>query len=68
MDRFGAKIEELRNNKSVTGAEAAKALGIPQSRLRELEKGVRVPTEGQVNRMETYYSVGDGELASLLGQ
>ena len=66
MDRFGVKIEELRSKKSVTSAEAARALGIPQSRLRELEKGIRLPTDGQVHRMEAYYSMGDGELASLL--
>ncbi len=66
MNPFGQKIESLRKEKNVTSAEAAKALGIPQSRLRELEKGVRVPTEGQVARMKEYFGSNAGELESLI--
>ena len=66
MDDFGKKIEMLRTGKNVTSAQAAGILGIPQSRLRELEKGIRVPTEGQVKRMEDYYGVNPGGLSALL--
>ncbi len=51
---------------NATRAEAASILGIPQSRLREIEKGIRVPTEGQVKRMEDYYGVKPGDLSALI--
>ena len=51
---------------NATCAEAASILGIPQSRLREIEKGIRVPTEGQVKRMEDYYGVKPGDLSALI--
>lgn len=66
MNDFGQKIETLRMAQNATRAEAASILGIPQSRLREIEKGIRVPTEGQVKRMEDYYGVKPGDLSALI--
>lgn len=65
MESFGQKIETLRKEKNATSADAARALGIPQSRLRELEKGIRIPTESQVKRMESYFGTSTGGLWEL---
>ena len=65
MTAFGQELERLRGEKQVTTKEVARGVGIPQSRYRELEKGVRVPTEGQLQRLENYYGVASGSLAGL---
>lgn len=65
MTAFGQELERLRVEKQVTTKEVARGVGIPQSRYRELEKGVRVPSEGQIQRLENYYGVASGTLAGL---
>lgn len=65
MNEFGEKIESLRKDRSLTVKEVGKILGIPQSRLNELEWGVRIPTQGQIERLEKFFEVGRGELAAL---
>lgn len=65
MTAFGQELERLRGDKQVTTKEVARGVGIPQSRYRELEKGIRVPTDGQIQRLENYYGVASGTLAGL---
>lgn len=65
MSEFGSELRKLREKKNVTTKEVARAVGIPQSRYSELEKGIRVPTDGQVERLEKYYGVSGGDLADL---
>ena len=65
MTAFGRELERLRGEKQVTTIEVARGVGIPQSRYRELEKGIRVPTDGQIQRLENYYGVASGSLSGL---
>ena len=65
MNEFGEKIESLRKDRDLTVKEACAMIGIPQSRLNELEWGVRIPTAGQVERLETFFETNSGELAAL---
>lgn len=65
MNKFGERIESLRHECKLTLKQAAEALSIPQSRLSEIEKGVRIPTPGQVERMAGFYDVPADELAAL---
>ena len=66
MSTFGEKILTLRTQKSLTTKEVAQAVGIPQSRYSELEKGIRIPTDSQVTRLEEYFGLETGELASFV--
>jgi len=66
MSKFGEKILALRSEKNLSTKEIAQAVAIPQSRYSELEKGIRIPTEGQVERLESFFDVGSGGLASLV--
>ena len=63
MSEFGEKITSLREDRGLTVKEVCRQAGIPQSRLSELERGVRLPTDGQINALEQYYGVDSGELA-----
>jgi transcriptional regulator with XRE-family HTH domain len=45
--------------------EVCHQVGIPQSRLSELERGVRLPTTGQISSLEKYYEVDSGGLVAL---
>ena len=63
MSEFGEKIANLRVDRGLTVKEVCRQVGIPQSRLSELERGVRLPTDGQINTLEQYYEVDSGELA-----
>jgi transcriptional regulator with XRE-family HTH domain len=65
MNKFGEKIMNLRNQRNLTTKEIAQAVGIPQSRYSELEKGVRIPTDGQTGRIEAFFGLISGELAGL---
>jgi transcriptional regulator with XRE-family HTH domain len=65
MSEFGDKLLDLRMKQGLTVKEVCKQVGIPQSRLRELEKGVRLPTSGQIGRLATFYHVDSDELAAL---
>ena len=66
MSKFGDTLLNLRTQKQLGTREVAQAVCIPQSRYSELEKGVRIPTDTQVARMEEYFGIKKGELASFL--
>jgi len=61
MSEFGEKIKSLRTDRDLTVKEVCRQVGIPQSRLSELERGVRLPTPG----LEGYYNVDSGGLVEL---
>ncbi|MGD9240121.1 MAG: helix-turn-helix transcriptional regulator [Desulfobacterales bacterium] len=65
MSEFGEKLVKLRSESKLTLKEICQQAGIPPSRLVELERGVRVPTPGQIERLENFYKVNSGELADL---
>jgi transcriptional regulator with XRE-family HTH domain len=65
MSEFGEKIKSLRTKQDLTVKEVCRQVGIPQSRLSELERGVRLPTTGQINSLEKYYDVDSGGLDDL---
>ena len=62
MSEFGEKIKSLRTKRELTVKEVCRQVGIPQSRLSELERGVRLPTTGQISSLEKYYDVDSGGL------
>jgi transcriptional regulator with XRE-family HTH domain len=66
MNKFGEKILSLRTEKNLSTKEVGQAVAIPQSRYSELEKWIRIPTEGQIQRIEKFYTVTEGELSSLI--
>lgn len=66
MNPFGDKLMRLRAQRQLSTKAMAQATGIPQSRYSELEKGVRLPTEGQAARIEAFFGLAAGELAGLL--
>lgn len=63
MSEFGDKLTSLRTARGLTVKEVCKQVGIPQSRLNELEWGVRIPTPGQIKRLEQFFEVDSEELA-----
>ena len=65
MSDFGEKLIELRKKSKLSLKEICKQAGIPPSRLVELEKGVRIPTSGQIEHLEKFYGVNSGGLAEL---
>jgi transcriptional regulator with XRE-family HTH domain len=65
MSVFGEKVADLRKQRSLTVKEVCRQVGIPQSRLSELERGIRIPTSGQIDRLEKYFEVDTGALAQL---
>lgn len=65
MSQFGEKIISLRTDRGLTVKEVCQQAGIPQSRLSELERGVRLPTPGQISSLEKYYQLESGGLADL---
>jgi transcriptional regulator with XRE-family HTH domain len=65
MSDFGEKLIELRNKSTLSLKEICKQVGIPPSRLVELERGVRIPTQGQIEHLEKFYGVNSGGLAEL---
>jgi transcriptional regulator with XRE-family HTH domain len=66
MNKFGEKILNLRTEKTLTTKDVGQAIAIPHSRYSELEKGIRIPTQGQVERLEKFYDVADGALSGLI--
>lgn len=68
MSAFGEKVADLRKQRSLTIKEVCRQVGIPQSRLSELERGVRIPTPGQIDRLEKYFEVNTGALAELANE
>ena len=65
MSQFGEKIISLRTDRGLTVKEVCQQAGIPQSRLSELERGVRLPTSGQISSLEKYYQIESGALAGV---
>lgn len=65
MSEFGEKIKSLRTERGLTVKEVCRQVGIPPSRLSELERGVRLPTPGQTSSLEKYYDVDSGGLVEL---
>jgi transcriptional regulator with XRE-family HTH domain len=65
MSEFGAKLINLRTERGLSTKEACQKVGIPQSRLSELERGVRIPTSGQITQLENFYETGSDKLADL---
>ena len=65
MSEFGEKLIKLRTERSLSTKDACQKAGIPQSRLSELERGVRIPTPGQITRLENLYETGPDELSGL---
>ena len=65
MSEFGEKLINLRTEHGLSVKEACQRVGIPQSRLSELERGVRIPTPGQIERLGNFYKTGADELDEL---
>ncbi len=65
MNEVGAKLLEIRTERQLTVNEVCKQAGIPPSRLVEIERGVRLATSGQIERLEKFYEVEEGEIAAL---
>ena len=65
MNEFGDKLISLRSASGLTAKEVCKQVHIPQSRLNELEWGVRIPTPGQIESLENFFGVDSGQLADL---
>ncbi len=57
MTFFGGTIKELRQKRQLTVKSVSEAVGIPESRLSEMERGVRLPTDGQIQRLESFFAL-----------
>ncbi len=66
MSTFGERLTQLRAMSKLSLQEICKQAGIPPSRLVELERGIRIPTSGQVAHLENFYKLNSGELAELV--
>ena len=65
MSEFGEKIKSLRTERDLTVKEVCQQAGIPQSRLSEMERGVRLPTAGQISILENFFGLDSGVLVDL---
>ena len=65
MNEFGDKLISLRTARSLTAKEVCKQVHIPQSRLNELEWGVRIPTPGQIKSLEDFFEIDSDVLGDL---
>jgi transcriptional regulator with XRE-family HTH domain len=65
MNQFGDKLISLRSARGLTAKKVCEQVHIPQSRLNELEWGVRIPTPGQIESLENFFGVDTGQLADL---
>ena len=63
MSEFGDKLINLRTARGLTVKEVCQQVHIPQSRLNELEWGVRIPTPGQIESLENFFEVDSNVLA-----
>ena len=66
MSEVGDKLLSLRAERKLALNEVCQKAGIPPSRLVEIERGVRLATPGQIERLENFYEVKSGEIAALL--
>ena len=67
MNKFGEQLIRLRTESKLSLKEICEQTGIPPSRLVELERGIRLPTSGQIKKLEKFYGVNSGALAELAG-
>ena len=65
MSEFGDKLISLRSTRGLTAKEVCTQVHIPQSRLNELEWGVRIPTPGQIELLENFFELDAKTLADL---
>lgn len=65
MNEFGERIKSLRAERELTTSVVGESVRIPQSRLSEIEKGIRIPTPGQIERLAVFFGVTTEELAAL---
>ncbi|MEE4602093.1 MAG: helix-turn-helix transcriptional regulator [Desulfobacteraceae bacterium] len=65
MNEFGDKLISLRTARGLTAKEVCKQVHIPQSRLNELEWGVRIPTPGQIQSLESFFEIDSNVLGDL---
>lgn len=65
MSKFGEQLTRLRSESKSSLKEICEQIGIPPSRLVELERGIRIPTSGQIKSLEDFYGVNSGALAEL---
>jgi transcriptional regulator with XRE-family HTH domain len=65
MSEFGDKLISLRTARGLTAKEVCKQVHIPQSRLNELEWGVRIPTPGQIQSLESFFEIDSNVLGDL---
>jgi transcriptional regulator with XRE-family HTH domain len=66
MNIHSEKNSKASGQKDTSTKDIAKATGIPQSHYVEMEHGVRIPTDGQIERLESFFALPEGELASLV--
>jgi transcriptional regulator with XRE-family HTH domain len=67
MSETCEKLINLRTKRNLTLNQVCQQVGIPPSRLVEIERGVRWATPGQIERLESFYEVKSGALAALAG-
>ena len=65
MNEFGDKLINLRTARGLSAKEVCGQVHIPQSRLNELEWGVRIPTPGQIESLEFFFEVDSKVLSDL---
>ena len=65
MNEFGDKLISLRKTRSLSAKEVCKLVHIPQSRLNELEWGVRIPTPGQIKSLANFFEIDSNVLGDL---
>jgi transcriptional regulator with XRE-family HTH domain len=65
MSDFGEKIKSLREERGLTVKDACQQMGIPQSRLSEMERGIRLPTTGQIRILEDFFELDSGDLEKM---
>ena len=65
MSEFGEKLISLRTARGLTAKEVCKQVHIPQSRLNELEWGIRIPTPGQIKNLENFFEIDSDVLGNL---
>ena len=65
MNEFGDKLISLRTARGLTAKEVCGQVHIPQSRLNELEWGVRIPTPGQIESLGNFFEIESKVLADL---
>ena len=65
MNEFGDKLISLRTARGLSAKEVCGQVHIPQSRLNELEWGVRIPTPGQIESLGSFFEIESKVLADL---